>query len=300
MRRYRDEFTDVVIHVHAPARQGVVVPLLRVLGYRTLVHSHSAAWSSYRYTNIFKRVSLWIASVSASQLVACSNEAAKFAFGGRACAQVDNPVDLKRFKFSDVHRYRIRNTHGISGSLVFGYVGRLSQVKNLDVLIVACADMLKRNRRVMLVIVGDGPERAPLKKLALDLDISRNVIFTGEVAQPGHYYSAIDVFCLPSTAEGFGTSLVEAQASGLRCVVSASMTRAACATDLVRFVQDQSNPLAWTRVLSEIDDLPPCYSADRLSTYGGLERFSAPKISQRMLKLYGWEPRPGNTVRYGK
>jgi phosphatidylinositol alpha-1,6-mannosyltransferase len=80
---------------------------------------------------------------------------------------------------------------------------------------------------VALLIVGDGPERKSLERLARELDADDRIAFAGSVPDdelPG-YYACADVFCMPCTdrlkgldTEGFGIVYLEAQASGLPCI----------------------------------------------------------------------------------
>lgn len=105
---------------------------------------------------------------------------------------------------------------------VVGYVGRLSPEKGLVTLLRALAELRERRVPWRALLVGDGPERAALERLAARLGIADRVRFTGEVSHeevPAHL-QAFDVFAMPSTWEGFGVAAVEAQAMELPVVAS--------------------------------------------------------------------------------
>ncbi|MBQ3192814.1 MAG: glycosyltransferase family 4 protein [Oscillospiraceae bacterium] len=96
-------------------------------------------------------------------------------------------------------------------------LGRLGGEKNLDELITLFAEARKQNDSLKFLIVGDGPAREDLEKLAKDLRISEHVIFTGMVppSEVQNYYQLGDVFVSASTSETQGLTYIEAAANGL-------------------------------------------------------------------------------------
>lgn len=107
---------------------------------------------------------------------------------------------------------------------------RLSREKNIDSMIEAMQQVVTRCPKAGLVIVGSGPEEAPLKKLVAQLGLGENVVFEGWQDNLYPYYKAADVFVLPSYYEGYGLVVVEALAAGCPVV----MTDVGCAREVVR------------------------------------------------------------------
>ena len=109
-----------------------------------------------------------------------------------------------------------------SNALVLGLVGRLVPIKNhkllLDALRVAGEDM----RDVRLVFVGDGPAgyRDEVRAHARALGMDARVLWAGPSDDLAAVYSALDVLCLCSVAEGFPNVLAEAMCAGLPCVTT--------------------------------------------------------------------------------
>ena len=101
--------------------------------------------------------------------------------------------------------------------LVLLNLGRLGGEKNLSELIELFAEARKENENLKFLIVGDGPAREELEKLAKKLDVSAHVIFTGMVspAEVQDYYQLGDVFVSASTSETQGLTYIEAAANGL-------------------------------------------------------------------------------------
>jgi len=101
-------------------------------------------------------------------------------------------------------------------------VGRLDNMKGVAVLIEAAADLRRRGIDVSLTIVGDGPRRDYLQRLAERLGVGDHVAWPGAVGQDeirDHYHAA-DVFCLPSFAEGIPVVLMEAMSTGLPVIAN--------------------------------------------------------------------------------
>lgn len=110
-----------------------------------------------------------------------------------------------------------------TGTLRVLFVGRLSQSKNVDVLLKAVAAARTATRSIACTIIGEGPERASLEELAQSLGISDRVEFTGGLPFEevlGHYERA-DMLVLASNIEGWPKAVAEGMAFGLVCAGSA-------------------------------------------------------------------------------
>lgn len=116
-------------------------------------------------------------------------------------------------------KWRAREIIGLKDELIILSVARLEYNKGLDILINAFSKIYKmfNMQQLKLIIIGEGPEKVRLEKLAKRLGIINSVIFTG--FQPNEnihvYYDAADIFVLPSREESFGMVLLEAMAHGL-------------------------------------------------------------------------------------
>jgi glycosyltransferase involved in cell wall biosynthesis len=99
-------------------------------------------------------------------------------------------------------------------------VGRVVPVKGYPVLIEAVGELTRRGVAVRATIVGDGPEREELERLAARLGVRNRIDFVGAVGQDDirRYYASADIFCLPSFAEGLPVVAMEAMAMGLPVV----------------------------------------------------------------------------------
>ena len=122
----------------------------------------------------------------------------------------------------DLDRFPLRHAAD-RGVPVVGTVARLSQEKGLDVLLRAIAIVVSDTGQALrLLIVGDGPERRKLERLADRLGIGDITQFRGEVPHEDvpAALAEFDIFAMPSLAEGFGVAALEAAATGLPVVAS--------------------------------------------------------------------------------
>ncbi len=138
--------------------------------------------------------------------------------GGRAIDVVPNGVDLEALSVPTSPR---------QSDVVF--VGRLIAEKRVDLLIGAIAAVARTRPRVRCLVIGDGPERERLIALSAALGVQRNVQFLGRVGDgevPRHMAGS-RMFVLPSDREGYGITVVEAQAAGIVPIVTRSELSAA-------------------------------------------------------------------------
>ena len=143
-----------------------------------------------------------------------ANATLRYAPQGKPVTVVPYGVDLARF--------RSARNGARADDVVIGSVGRLSREKGLDDLLRAAAQLVERGAAIRVVLAGDGPERARLVRLASRLGIEKRVGFRGEVPheQVPAVLSELDVFVMPSRAEGFGVAALEAAAMELPVVAS--------------------------------------------------------------------------------
>ncbi len=127
---------------------------------------------------------------------------------------VPNGVDLQRFKPAEDCE-EIKDIIGGKSKHVILFVGRLIPRKGLHFLIEAAKHIIKENRDVMFLVVGDGPLKNHLISYSKEVGVSKNFIFLGEVDDKKlpSLYNCADLLVLPSVQEGQGISLLEAQAT---------------------------------------------------------------------------------------
>ncbi|MBE5905189.1 MAG: glycosyltransferase family 1 protein [Lachnospiraceae bacterium] len=176
---------------------------------------------------------------------ACSHAAGAFMFRDRNYQVIQNAIDTDRFSFHPEHRNSIRLKHQLEGKFVVGTIGRLTKQKNQSYLLDIFKEILSIIPNACLLIIGTGELLDFLKKKSFTLGIQDHVIFTGSIPNTYAYYSAMDVFVLPSLYEGLPVVGIEAQCAGLPCYVSSTITKELCVTDAIHFLDIHRPPKDW-------------------------------------------------------
>jgi glycosyltransferase involved in cell wall biosynthesis len=109
----------------------------------------------------------------------------------------------------------LRNEGFNSDFILIGTTSRLHPQKGLQFLIEALPAILKKNDKVHLVLFGSGPLKAQLESLSVSLGVSDHVHFLGFKENISDWITGLDIFLLPSLAEGHSISLLEAMRAAL-------------------------------------------------------------------------------------
>jgi glycosyltransferase involved in cell wall biosynthesis len=138
------------------------------------------------------------------------------------CSLIPNGIAVERIHSSGETRNSVRATLGIPlSSFVVGTVSRLSPEKNVEEFLRIGQSFLSVCPEVVLVVIGDGPQRGQLHALANDLGLSDRIRWLGERMEVRRLIEAYDVAMLASRREGLSNSLLECMAAGLPLVASA-------------------------------------------------------------------------------
>jgi len=133
-----------------------------------------------------------------------------------------NAIDISKItEITDgVDRNELRNSLGVKDQPVVGIVGRLAHQKGHSVLLDAFTEVVKKCQAAMLLIIGDGPDKAELQEKTDRLGLDRHIRWLGALPQEEVFrlYTALDVLVMPSLYEGFGLTAVEAMAASLPVV----------------------------------------------------------------------------------
>jgi len=195
---------------------------------------------------LFIFMPIWFANVR----IAPSTEAAEFMFGkkcidnGRAHL-LHNAIDLNEFRYDVGLRSNCRKEFQIENKTVIGHIGRFNQQKNHLFLLKVFKQIKVLCPDAILVLVGVGELNCEIKQKADEMAMSDSIIFTGLQSDISRFLSAFDVFIFPSKYEGMPNTVIEAQATGLPCLISDSITKEVKITELVKFLPLSSSPLIW-------------------------------------------------------
>lgn len=192
--------------------------------------------------------------------IAPSDLAAKYTFGKKAYRRgevhiLHNALDLNVYSFDEQTRNHIRKEFSIDDNVkIIGHVGRFSKQKNHSFLLDIFSEIHKKNPDTVLMLVGKGELEDKIKEKIKALNLDGSVIFTGVRSDIPALLSAMDVFVFPSFYEGMPNTVIEAQATGLPCLIADTITKEANVTGLVRYMPLKA-PEEWAKeALNMISD----------------------------------------------
>ncbi|MFC5406783.1 glycosyltransferase family 1 protein [Cohnella soli] len=220
-REHRDYH---IVHSHMDRMSGLVLHCAQQAGTPVrIAHSHNTRSEGGYAGRLFK----WYIGRSlrnaATDRFACSDDAARWLFAGKAAQSVllQNGIERERFAYDDQARAQVREELGLpDSSFVVGHIGRFLLQKNHAYLLDRFAELCAIRPEVFLLLAGDGPLRSAMEQRVHQLGIASKVKFLGVRGDVHRLLQAFDVLLFPSLHEGLPVTLVEAQGSGLRCLVS--------------------------------------------------------------------------------
>jgi len=187
--------------------------------------------------------------------LAPSDLAARYTFGMKSyetgrVSILHNAVDLNVFHYDIEAGMRIREEFGISeDTCVVGHIGRFMEQKNHMFLAEIFKSFVDKHPNAVLLLVGDGPLKKQFERRIQELELSNKVLYAGIRSDIPALLSAMDVFVFPSLYEGMPNTVIEAQALGLPCVISDTITKEAKITELVEYLPLSFPPQEWSQVI---------------------------------------------------
>lgn len=220
-----------------------------------IAHSHSTTNKKERKKNLMKQVLRPFSKMFATDYMCCSELAGRWLFGDKEYDKgnvylLNNAIDLDKFKYDKVLRNKKRKELNINDdTLVIGHLGRFVAQKNHTFLIDIFNEIHKKNDNSILLLAGQGPLMDEIKMKVQSLELEKFVVFLGQIKDTDELYQAFDVFCLPSLYEGLPVVGVEAQATGLLCILSDDMTKETKILKETTFMTLSDSPEIWANTI---------------------------------------------------
>jgi glycosyltransferase involved in cell wall biosynthesis len=190
-----------------------------------IIHSHNIKFGvNNLFVTIHHNLSHYINKIFlpqyATHIFACSELAGLWISHFRKFNIIHNAIYSEKFMFNHDIRSYMREKMNINGKFVIGLVARFFEQKNHFFLIEIFKNILKIKKNTCLLLIGDGPLLNKIEDKVEEYGMEMDVIFLGIRDVVNNILQAMDVFVMTSFYEGLPVSLIEAQASGLKCVVS--------------------------------------------------------------------------------
>lgn len=220
-----------------------------------IAHSHSTTNKKEWKKNIMKLALRPFTKLVATDYMACTEHAGRWMFGNKEYDNgnvylLNNAIDLEKFKFDEKLRKKIRKELMIDNdTIVIGHIGRFVAQKNHTFLIDVFNEYHRENKNSVLMLIGQGPLMEDTKNKVRKLNLDDSVKFLGQRSDANELYQAMDLFLFPSLYEGLGMVVVEAQASGLPCIVSTEVPEIAKVSKKITFINLDDNVEKWAETI---------------------------------------------------
>lgn len=218
----------VAVHLHSVNIAFMILTAARKNGIKNLLaHSHATMYSDKKLNGIRNYFLCLNLNKQATMYLACSRAAGQFLFGKNNSSEIvilNNAIDCDKFKFSKLIRQEIREDLNLQEKYVVGHVGRFNEQKNHKFLINIFEEIYKINNKAVLLLIGDGPLVPEIDRMIKEKHLESSIMKLGMRNDVAKLLQGMDVFVLPSLYEGLPVIGIEAQASGLPCVMSDKVT----------------------------------------------------------------------------
>ena len=222
-----------VVHCHLNYMSGVVLAAAKKAGVPVrIAHAHTASMSP-GWKQSVRRLCKHLIPLTATQRFACSTEAGRAIFGKQNFSILANAIDVVAFAPDEKLRSEVRAELGLGDAYTVMHVGRMVYAKNHEFLLDVFRELLNTEPGAKLVLVGDGELRSRVGEKAAQLPADAVRILGSRTDIP-RLLQAADVFAFPSRFEGMPVTMIEAQAAGLPCIKSDTVTNECVVTDLVQ------------------------------------------------------------------
>ncbi len=190
-----------------------------------ILHSHSTyLWSKNIFNYIRNLIFTFLAKYNANYNFACSKLAGEALFGKKQFTIIKNAINLEKYKFNNEIREKYRKDLNIENNVVYGHIGRFNVQKNHIFLLKVFEEINRDNKNSKLLLIGKGELQKEIQEEIKKRKLENSVIILGEREDVNNLLQAIDIFLLPSLFEGLPIVGIEAQAAGLPCYFSNTIT----------------------------------------------------------------------------
>lgn len=250
-----------IVHINQMNAQTVkLAAIAHFFGVRcVIVHSHNTKIPANWKRTVLEAMCNLAYRLFADQRLACSESAGRDAFGKQPFLVLKNAIDVSKFRFNADQRNRIRGELGISSdTFVVGTVCRYARQKSPIFMIDIMNEVIKKRPGSLFLWVGsaprdDDPIYLQMKQRVKELHLENAMCWVGSKTDVHHWYSAMDVFMMPSLWEGLGITFVEAQANSLPTLASDVVPRDTQITPLISYHSLSASPAVWADAILKYD-----------------------------------------------
>lgn len=253
-----------IVHCHRNMLSGIYLKIANRCGIPVRIsHSHNTRIIEKKnFKGIIKQCiklysKLYIKK-NATDYLACGYDAAKWLYGEEIAKNntliINNGIDTDIFKFKQEIRENVRSNLGIDDkTILIGHVGRFELQKNHEFLIDIFNKVKIKNNDTKLCLVGDGSLKTEIEKKVIKMGLKESVFFMGIRNDINNLMMAFDILLFPSLFEGLPVTLIEAQTTGLNCIISDQISEECILTENVYVESLENTEEVWANKVIQIN-----------------------------------------------
>lgn len=245
-----------IIHINIPGPYGaLILKMAQKNNIKSRIyHSHNPKNNLSLKSTISSTIYNRLCVKRATDYLACSKLAGRSIFGNEKFEVLKNCIDAKRFQFNPILRDLKRKELKIDNdTIVIGSVGRAEKQKNPIFALSCFKEYLKKQPNAIYIWIGMGSLLDDMKNFINENDLSEKVKLLGIKDNIEDWYSAMDLFFLPSKFEGLGIVYIEAQASGLPVLASTEVPEDIELSELVNKLDLNVSMSDWAQKIYNIE-----------------------------------------------
>lgn len=249
---FNDHDEYKIVHVHQDCLSSVALECAKKCNVPVrIAHSHN----SNQDKNLKYPIKLFyrkrIPSV-ATDLFACSQTSGEWMFKEHDFRVLKNAIDTESYAYNPETSIKVKKELGLEDSFVIGHVGRFRPQKNHPFLIDIFNECKNLDSSSKLILIGDGEGQRDVEELVKSKRLENDVIFMGVQENVNELLQAMDVFLFPSLYEGLSVALLEAEAAGLPCFISDTISDESIVTKgLIEKISLDTNAKIWAKKIMD-------------------------------------------------
>ncbi len=251
---YENNHFDIM-HSHCATLSLFHFYFAKKYGVKTrIMHSHSTMFAETKLKSWRNLLTYNLTKPFITDRFSCGKDAGVFLFKRKPFDVINNAIDCQQFQFNEEWRSEIRNEFNLSeDAFVLGHISNFAPVKNHSFIIDVFNEVYKQDDNSHLLLVGEGETFQLVKDKVKELGLEKQVTFAGVRSAVYRFYSAMDCFVFPSLFEGLPLTLVEAQASGLPCVISDRIADEVMISDIIQKLS-LDNIVKWVEQIRNLSE----------------------------------------------
>ena len=246
-----------IVHGHIGSSASIYLKQAKKAGKICIAHSHNTlTYTNYR--DYFYRLISYPTRYIADYFFGCSTEAGISRFGtsvvsSKKYSNVKNAIDCHIFRYDEFRRIATRNELKIpENAIVLGTIGRITEQKNPEKIfdIFKCA--VELDERVVCIWVGKGDLQDKIEEKIIQNGLSSKIRLLGVRNDVPDLLSCIDCIVFPSFYEGLPVSIIEAQATGVYCLLSDTISKEVEVTKKIEWKSIKENSKEWAKTAFDL------------------------------------------------